>query len=282
MYHYVVTMGGWVRKKREKMTAPNWYGADRWAQQRGWVLDPPTRALLAARLTRRRNYALAGAAPGLLLALSGVQVDESGLTAIYLAALGALVGLVVAAVRTETPEAPRRAAWIAPRRGRDYAPRFAVMGVRALAVVCVIELLVVVAIRWPHPRWAGPATLTAVLVAVVGGLHLALHMVAHKPLPAATAAAVAVNDGLRREASHAVAGGAFAFLVLTAFGGMQALLKVVLESSGLEQRWTFATAILLGYVQLAMTPIAIAAAAVAWTKTTRAGVDALRARAVQR
>lgn len=257
------------------MTAPNWYGADQWAQQRGWVLDPPTRALLAERLTRRRNYALAGASPGLLLAGSGADLGGSGLTAFYLAAFGALVGLVVAAVRTEIPEAPRRAAWIAPRRGLNYAPRFAVVGVWMLAGVYVIELVLAVTIRWPQPRWIGVGLAAGVLVIIVGGLHLALHTVAHKPLTATSPAAVAVDDGLRREAGHAVAGGAFAFLALASIGGFQSLLELLLAPGRGGEGW-------IGLARVPNTAIAVAAAAVAWIKTTRAGVDAVQARAAQR
>lgn len=282
LYQWVVTkLQEWLARRRRSITAPNWYAADVWAARRGWFLDPHARAALATRLTRRRNYALIGAAPGILLAGSGVQhsLDDGGVAALYLAAAGALAGLVVAAVQREAPARPRRAAWVAPRRGRDYAPRFAVVGSWILAVVSLAQIAAVVAIRLPDAPWLRASIASIVVVAVVGSLHLALHLVAHKPLPAANASDIAIDDGLRREAAHAVAGGVLAFFVLMVFGSAGALFKEVMTSAGVDSRWSGFGSLVTIWGAGSFSVAGVVLAVLAWRRTTQAGVDVVRERA---
>jgi hypothetical protein len=184
----------------------------RFTNRYGLELEPETRAAVIRSVRRGRTGRLVGAALGLSLVpvLSALGVGIPSQSVIY-GLIGYLLGAFVTSLVPTSLGVEVRRASLVPRRPSDYLPRLALItpslavGISTLAVIAyVIE-----------PRRAvvnfngSPAGLAAATIAAAATF-IAIRVVVARPQPLTTPGLVAVDDAVRTQAVHTLAGSGIA------------------------------------------------------------------------
>ena len=157
---------------------------------------------------RGRTARLSGAALGLsiypLLGLVGIGIPSQSL---FYGLAGYLIGAFMTAVLPGAAENENRTASLVPRTLSDYLPRTALF--IALAAVAISGTAALVYEFEPHRVFADQSgSLTALPVSAIAVLImlLGIRAVVSRPQPLSTPALVAVDDALRTQAVHTLAG----------------------------------------------------------------------------
>jgi hypothetical protein len=226
---------------------------DEWAQARGLALAPEHRPVVASYLRGARIRRTWGVVAGLLLpsvvelAFTGrLQVlgfGTDGESAPYAgpiwAFLGYLLGAVYAEVSLARPLDPvRRSASLVPRRLEDYLPPRLLRAQRALGVAVVLGIVAAGLVPYPSsfatPDWFGLAGGGAFFAAFAVGLEALERWLVRRRQPFTSPSLVAIDDAIRAQAVHALAGSGLALLLVACSG----VCAVLAASDVALLRWT--------------------------------------------
>jgi hypothetical protein len=221
----------------------------RYSRRFGLEVNAETRASIVRSIRRGRTSRLAGAAIGLsahsVLYAFGVGIPNEG--AVY-GILGYLLGAFAAAL-VPGPRIGVRRASLVPRRPSDYLPRIALYapGV-AVAISAAADLAYYVEPRRAFPNPSG-STGGVVLSAVAAVATLvAVRIVVSRSQPAISQEMIAVDDAMRTQAVHTLAGTGIAI----AFIGTASCLFEMGGSASVE--WLRYLGVICGICALAMIP----------------------------
>jgi hypothetical protein len=184
----------------------------RFTRRYGLELEAEARPAVAESVHRSRLGRLAGAALGLSLVpvLSAFGVGIPGPSVVY-GLIGYLVGAFVASLVPASIGVEVRRASLVPRRPSDYLPRLALI-TPALAVFISTAAVItyVVEPRRTVVNFTGsPAGLAAAAIAAAATF-TAIRIVVARPQPVTTPDLVAVDDAVRTQAIHTLAGSGIA------------------------------------------------------------------------
>lgn len=183
----------------------------RYSRRFGLAVNAETRSSMERVIRRSRMARLSAAAIGLsahsvLYAFGASIPNQSSLYGI----LGYLVGAFGAALIPSIPRTDLLRASLVPRRPSDYLPRIAL---RAPGISVAVSAAAVLAYylepRQAFPDFSGSTASTAGLgisaLAAVATF-VAVHIVVARPQPVSSSALVAVDDAMRTQAVHTLAG----------------------------------------------------------------------------
>jgi hypothetical protein len=184
----------------------------RFTKRYGLELEPETSAAVAGSVRRGRAGRLVGAALGLSLfpVLSAFGVGIPSQSVIY-GLIGYLLGAFVTSLVPTSLGVEIRRASLVPRRPGDYIPRLALITPTLAVVISTVAVIVFVI----EPRrtvvnfYGTPAGLAAAAIAAVATF-IAIRIVVARPQPVTTPGLVAVDDALRAQAIHTLAGSGIA------------------------------------------------------------------------
>jgi hypothetical protein len=184
----------------------------RFANRYGLVLNPESGLAVTKSVRRGRTGRLAGAALGLSLypCLSAFGVGIPSESLLY-GLVGYLVGAFVTSLVPSSIGTEVRRASLVPRRASDYLPRLALvtpglaLGISTAAVIA----LVVEPRRTVISFDGSPSGLVAAAIAAVATF-AAIRVVVARPQPLSTPELVAVDDAIRTQALHTLAGSGIA------------------------------------------------------------------------
>jgi hypothetical protein len=182
----------------------------------GLELTPETAAAVTRSIRRGRTGRLASAALGLSLfpVLYELGVTIPNQSAFY-GFVGYLLGAFVTALVPGLPRAETRQASLVPRRATDYLPRIALITpALAIAVSALAVLIYEFEPRRTFADFSGtPDGLALTAVAVIATF-IAIRVVVARPQPITTPGLVAIDDAVRTQAVHNLAGAGIAVALL--------------------------------------------------------------------
>jgi hypothetical protein len=184
----------------------------RFTNRYGLELELETSTAVTRSVRRGRTGRLAGAALGLSLypALSAFGVGIPSQSVVY-GLVGYLVGAFVTSLVPGALVEEVRQASLVPRRPRDYLPRIALVTPAVAVVVSTLAVITYVV----EPRrtvvnfYGSPDGLAAAAIAAAATF-IAIRVVVARPQPLTTPGLVAVDDAVRTQAVHTLAGSGIA------------------------------------------------------------------------
>jgi hypothetical protein len=224
----------------------------RYSRRFGLEVNLDTHASIVRSIRRSRTSRLAGAAIGwsahAVLYVFGVGIPNEG---VVYAVLGYLLGAFVAALIPGSPRSAVRRASLVPRRPSDYLPRKALLapGV-AVAISAAADLAYYVGPRRAFPNPSGSAGGLVLSVVAAAATLVAIRIVVSRSQPAISPELIAVDDAMRTQAVHTLAGTGIAI----AFIGTAACLLEMGNSSSVE--WLRYLGVIGGICALVMVPAA--------------------------
>jgi hypothetical protein len=212
--------------------------ADGWARARGLELTPETRPVVTRHLAAARRLRTLGALCGAVLpslvdlvvngrlqvlgfATDGSAAPFQGPLTIL---LGYLAGALWAEVSLARPlGADRRRASLVPRELHDYLPRRVLAAQRALGAVAVLGILLAGVVpfdpaRAAEPSWGELLAGAGVIAAFTAGLELLERWLVRRAQPFTSASMTAVDDAIRSQSVHSLAGSGVALLLFACSG----------------------------------------------------------------
>jgi hypothetical protein len=182
----------------------------------GIEVTPETLPVVKRAVRRGRTGRLVGAALGLsayaVMFGAGVSIPNDG---IVYAVVGYLLGAFVTALVPVSKGAGPRRASLVPRSPTDYLPRTAL--VSPIVAVVVSSVAIVVFEVEPHrlsPTFSGTAIAPAISAIAAAATLIAVKVVVARAQPVTTPGLVAVDDGLRTQALHTIAGSGIAVALI--------------------------------------------------------------------
>jgi hypothetical protein len=159
---------------------------------------------------------------------------------------GYLIGAFATAAIPRSPGAENRTASLVPRRPSDYLPRAAlIIALMAVGVGLIADLIYEIEPHRLFPDYSGSlAGLPVAAVTVVATL-IAVRAVVARPQPLSTPRLVAVDDAVRSQAVHTLAG---VGISLALFGTASCLFEMGGYAS---PEWLHVTGIVAGFCALA-------------------------------
>jgi hypothetical protein len=232
----------------------------RYARRFGLEVSAETRPSLIRTIRRSRTSRLAGAAIGLsvhpvLYALGVVIPNQSAVYGI----LGYLLGAFGAALLPRSPRVEVRRASLVPRRPSDYLPQIALRGPGislAISAAAILAYYVEPRQAFPNPT-GGTAGLALSALAAVATV-IAVRVVVARPQPATSPGLIAVDDAMRTQAVHTLAGTGIAI----AFIGTASCLFEMGDSASAE--WLRILGLVGGICALAVVSVAWGLRRAAW------------------
>ena len=188
----------------------------RFTNRYGLELEPETKTAVSRSVRRGRTGRLVGAALGLslypVLTAFGVGIPSQSL--IY-GLVGYLIGAFVTSLAPTSLEDEVRHASLVPRRPSDYLPRTALVTPAVAVVVGTVALIAFLT----EPRrtvvnFQGSPGGLAIAAIATAATFLAIRIVVARPQPLTSPAMVAVDDAVRTQAIHTLAGSGIAVALL--------------------------------------------------------------------
>jgi len=184
----------------------------RFTNRYGLELKPGTMTAVTQSVRRGRTGRLVGAALGLslypVLLAFGVEIPSQSLA---YGLVGYLVGAFMTSLAPTSLEDEVRHASLVPRRPSDYLPRIALV-TPAVAVVVSTAALIAYLIeprRTVADFYGSPSGLAAAAIATVATF-VAIRIVVARPQPVTSPEMVVVDDAVRTQAIHTLAGSGIA------------------------------------------------------------------------
>jgi hypothetical protein len=201
----------------------------RWAEAHGVELTAETRPVVEDYLHRARLFRTWGAIAGLLaptllrpalgepVHVAGFGEYEASPGELGLVFVGYLAGAVFAEVAVSRPFDPaRRSAALLPRELADYLPRGVLLLQRGLAAACVLGTIALPLVPYgtsvATPSWGSVLGFAAVIVAAAAGLERLERWIVRRAQPFVSEPLLAVDDAIRAQSVHSLAGAGVAFL----------------------------------------------------------------------
>lgn len=200
----------------------------RWARRYSLSLTDATRPLVASYLRRTRSLRLLGAAVGYLVSPLSALVTHQAVplfgNVLVFSIGGYLAGAALAELGHQASVANGtsiRAASLTPRAVYDYVRPFSMWALRTLPLLTIALAVAYAFAPQPSTRPTDPSValvvaVSAVMVAIAGGVEFLLRAVAARPQPAINPDLVAADDAVRASSIHALSGATIGLLLVEA------------------------------------------------------------------